>query len=190
VQRIQTDKKYIPEGTSYLANVNKVSSSLSRVDYKLAIPNPFTDFKKYGKGFCIGEGRLEEKVTLDGGIECWDEHLNSQKLIVTEKELGGDILDFEFLSKDKLVVIVSNQGTHVVVFDMTTRKSVLLLTSKGYAFTQIIQNPSRPEFFVTDKRAENPGIHFFSFDKGKILKEDFVRLKLDPQWMVYLPVKY
>ena len=127
---------------------------------------------------------------LDGGIERVD--LATQRaegFLVTEADLGGDIIDFVLVSEHLAYAIVnqSNSKSALLAFDPTTREiTATLLEAAGYTFGAIEMN-DRGELYLADRAVRAPGIRIFRVADGTQLTAAPLNLVLPPLEIVFIP---
>jgi len=134
--------------------------------FRLMGTNPVTAFKTdlLGNLFLGCAGNLGAMSENDGGIERLDPHAErSEKVVISEKELGGDLIDFEILDDKRGVALISLPETELVVFNVQTgkRERSLLKTSK-YDLVRLSWDKRRQRLYVADRTKERPAIREFS----------------------------
>jgi len=110
--------------------------------------------------------------SLDGGIELIDPlGMKSIGWMVTEEELGGDLIDFALGPEKKGYAIVSDAAsvTSVVSFDVAsgTRLSTVF-RSDGYELSDLIVTPCG-HLVVCDRDYESPGLRIFDAVTGQAI---------------------
>jgi hypothetical protein len=178
LQRLDPRRKYAPSDYSLAVEVETVTDKVSR-EVKLMRPNPVTDFKARGGRLYVGEAGAFGKP--DGGIEAWDlSTLRPERLVVDERELGGDLVDFEILGERLGAAIVAAPETKLVSFDPTTgRRLPKVVDGKGFTFASLVYDSERGLLYLADRDERRPGIRVFD---AKSLEE---RAQL--RWDLVLP---
>jgi hypothetical protein len=191
LQRLDT-RTYEPNKVSYFLSVDPKSDEVVGVQ-KLGLkkPIPFAYPKILGDDLFIGEAGVLDRKTpvLDGAIERFDARTQkSRGFIVSEKDLGGDILDFEMLDGARGVAIVSTPVTRVVAFDSATGrvKTLLDVERPGLRYAQVLADHDRNVFFVLDRDTRAPGVRVFGFDLLERV-EQRIGLELPPFRAVLAP---
>jgi hypothetical protein len=181
---------YQPSGKSYLGLLDTKKNILKTAPIELEEPNPFTELKVKDGFLYVGEMEFIDRDVpiLMGGIERFDAlTLKSQKMVISEKELGGDIQDFEILTPTQGVAIVGTPDTEVVLFDPSTgKKNQVLLAREGIRFAHVMADYERQVFFVADRNASSPSIRIFDFN-GVEKAALQISLKLPPFRMLLAP---
>ncbi len=167
LQQLDT-RTYNPAGPGMLVVIDPQTDTVdAELTRPLARSNPFTEFKTWNGDLYLGEAGVMDrtKPVLDGGIEKLDgKNFRSGGIVVSELALGGDILDFEILTAELGVAIISTPQTDVVLFlPGTGQKVSLLLSGGGYRFAHVLVDRERSLFYLADRLAENPAVRVFDF---------------------------
>jgi hypothetical protein len=163
LQRLDTRNGFIPSGKSQVAIVDiardRVQSALD-----LLYANPTSDFKRGNDGmiYVAGAGKLGVE---DGGIEALDpDSLRSAGSVIEEKELHGDLVDFEILSPTLGVAIVSTPKSRLVAFNPTTHRRLPgepLLSPPDYSLQGLALDRFRGLLYLADRTRGGPAIRLF-----------------------------
>jgi len=189
VQRLNQKAGFVPAGNSLVAILDThfdiVTNSL-----ELKATNPVSSFKPTDDGhLLIAEaGRVGSPSELDGGIELIDaDNVKSLGFITTEKQLGGDLIDFECVSDLKCVAIVSKPQTELVVFDRSSGEVLkVLVKSTGVHLREVLMDKSEGLLYLADANPIQPSIRVFSVDDFEERTELKWKLKLPPFQMKLL----
>jgi len=131
--------------------------------------------------------------TLEGGIE----YLNPEDhtlsgLLITEKELGGDMVDAVIASSTKgyAVIAVTKQeksATHIVSFNPSTGKKLGdILTSDAWVYSFLELNPDGSELWVTDRTMNAPGIRIFKVSDDSEVTSKPIDVGLPPSMVCFV----
>lgn len=173
--QLQRLKDYVPSEYSSVLTIGIDDQTIKET--RLLRTNPVTDFKEGPDGsLYLGEAGWQGAVSkLDGGIEKFSpDSFQSQGIVVTEETLGGDIMDFEILSEELGVAVVSTPRSKLVAFNPKTghlirsQEALLLPEGEPYTFPFLVQDRARKLFYLTDRDKQNPGIRVF---RSETLKE-------------------
>jgi hypothetical protein len=162
VQRLDTANGFVPTDASYVCVVDTRSDELT-ASIKLRHVNPVTAVKKGPEGeLLVGcAGKTGMVSALDGAIERLDPVAGTSSEVLSEAALGGDLIDFEILSKDRGVAIVSSGSiTKLVAFD--PRRGTFdktWATSPGYHLQQLLWDGTT--LWVADRNPLAPGVRRF-----------------------------
>ncbi len=179
-----------PTGPSRLAVIDITTDTLIDT-IELTGENPFSATKgltvRKGKIWVANAGQFE---VMDGGLESVDlARGESDGIVVSEDQLGGDITDFVFVADDLAYALVSRPGfvTALVSFDPTTGSiNDTLLESEGFSLFDIELN-DRGELFLADRRRQQDGIRIYRAEDGVELTDEPIDLGLAPFEIVFLP---
>jgi hypothetical protein len=108
----------------------------------------------------------------DGGIEVVDPYTyQSEGVLVSDGDLGGDVLDFQIMGTTLGWAITNNSSfqTSLVRFDPTTAQvSQTVLTSAGFDLVDL-EMSFDGRLFVGDRDAGNPGVRIYDPVGGSLL---------------------
>ena len=183
IQRLNRLKSFTPNGESQIAVIDPSRRSI--VDQiSLKGTNPVTPFKiGYDQTLWVANaGFVGAKSQLDGGIERLDPfQRESLGFVISEEELGGDLVDFECASKRACVAIVSSPETKLIQFDPEHGKKIRTLwTSSGYHLLQILRDSKTKLLYLVDSNPEDPSVRVWSEETLDEIKENKWRLELPP----------
>ncbi len=151
--------------------------------FRLKGTNPVTSFKRdpAGNVYIGSAGNIGAYSDLDGGIERLDARGGAaDRFVIEEKELGGDVMDFEILDAKRGVALISRPNTELVAFNVETgKKEKTLLSSSGYDLVRILWDKKRGRLFVSDRTATGPKLH--EFDTATLTEARQIPLLL-PVW--------
>ncbi|MCU0660918.1 MAG: hypothetical protein MUC50_01160 [Myxococcota bacterium] len=126
---------------------------------------------------------------LDGGVESYD--LDTGKLsglIVTEKALGGDVVDVVIVSEriGYAVIGTSAGTTKLVSFDPTAGTlTEELIASEGWDLYYLEVDPKAMELWVADRTPQAPGIRIFDAGLADELTDEPIGVGLPPFMMCF-----
>lgn len=179
----------LPKGPGAVAVLDTETDALEDKAISLLGGNPVTEFK-VDPSNQIYVGTMGNYAKLDGGIE----RLGADEFIVTEEQLGGDIVDFTWIDATRLVVIVRT---------LPPVKTQLLLVSTEGSFRKQLVMESQSDFyqglhsvkyvancgaiFVSDRDTENPKIIPISTDTMRAVEDRYFDVGLAPYHMVLAP---
>lgn len=183
LQKLNQFSNFTPEGVPQVVILDLDSDQVSKV-LTLKAANPVTAFKNDLDGkWLLGEaGLVGTQVQLDGGIEKFDPSRGvSLGFIATEQDLGGDLVDFECVSRDRCVAIISKPNTELVAFDPNTgQKTDTLWSSNGYYMRQVLWDSSENLLYLADGNPVEPKIRVWS-------TEGEIKPKPELNWKLSLP---
>lgn len=125
---------------------------------------------------------------FDGGIERIPLASGTPEgFLITEADLGGDVIDFAIVSDRRAYALVNRPGftTALVSFDPVERR--VLAThheSNGYTLFDI-ELSDRGELWLTDRFRRRPGIRLFDAATGTQLTEQPIDVALPPFEVVF-----
>ncbi len=175
---IQRLKDFQPTDYSAILVMNSMSGKTIK-EVRLAAKDPMSKLRyaPAEKAFVIGE--VGVMGALDGGVELlYTDDLSTSGLMITEQELGGDIIDVVILSESKGFAIVSktrddfSASTSVVSFDPGTGKRLSVLAhSDEFDHSFLELDPSGRQLWVAQRKRTQPGIRIFdTFSDEEITK--------------------
>ncbi len=123
----------------------------------------------------------------DGGVELFDPKTQEVSgFIVTEAQLGGDVLDV-YLHSDALgyalvgVPAGDASYTHMVTFNPATGEVIEdILTPSAWVLQSFEPTPNGKELWVADRTPEAPGIRVFDTATGEELTDKPIDVGLPP----------
>jgi len=128
-------------------------------------------------------------VTDGGGIERVDPvGMRSRGLVITEAELGGDIIDFAPWTPERAYAIVSLPGfeTALVAFNPATGQRIGVVWNPGdFVLADLLSYPTG-HLFVADRDYFNPGVRVFDATDGSPVAGPLFTC-LPPNELVILP---
>jgi len=179
-----------PAENGALAIVDTTSDQLVG-SVELSGENPFTATK----GLLVRSGRLwmsevGDFNVFDGGLEYVDLASDTRSgIVVSERDLGGDITDVAFVSDELAYAIVSRPGftSALVSFNPQTHQLLSTVqTTNGYNFYDIELN-DRGELFMADRSSRKAGIRIFRAADGMPLTDGTIDVGLPPFEILFLP---
>lgn len=188
LQNLDRDNGFAPTEKSHLAVIDTARDELDgeRPFVELKVTNPVSDIKWGPENvYVAGEGFVWKKSKLDGGIVSLNaQTLGSQELIIDEKTLGGDIVDFEIPRSDLAVAIVSRPfftvDSRLVEFNPRDPTRVkVVLTGTGDSLHGLVLDREKNQLFVLDRSPSKPGI--------RVLDAQTLRVKENLRLDVGLP---
>lgn len=156
---------------------------------ELSGENPFAATKGltvYGGKLLVSlTGRLREH---DGGIERIDiaSH-RGEGFVVSEADLGGDIIDFVFASDERAFAVVNHHdfSTSLLAFNPSRGAIESTLIARANYVADIELN-DRGELYVADRTFRRPGLRVFRAADGTELTERPIDLGLPPFEILFL----
>lgn len=159
----------------------------------LVFKNPVTEFKRVGDSVYLGgaDVRVLNELTEEskkGGIEKMTAELETVGVVITEKKLKGDLLDFEILRKDFGVAAVGTPDARLVAFNPETgeaydEEKFPPIVEKGYRFVQVLHDVAEKRLLVADKGSADGSVRpkIRVFDENMVEQKDkAIELPLPP----------
>jgi len=186
LQKLNRLAQYEPTDSSVIAVLNPAESRIESTIQLMGV-NPVTAMKMGADGYVLvgSAGFVGGKSKLDGGIEKIDP-VNKKSLgfIAQEKDLGGDIVDFECLTPGSCVAIIASPETQFISFDPVTGQRLRTLwKSEGYHLRQILRDGEKKILYVADANPFNPLIRVWSEEDLMEQKHLNWKLELPPYQM-------
>lgn len=182
LQRLDQQAGFVPTENSQVAIIDPRYDVVIN-SFPLKATNPVTAFKETNDGFLLvaEAGLVGSSSELDGGIEMIDpQKIKSLGFITTEKQLGGDLIDFECVSDSQCVAIVSKPQTELVVFDRKSGEVVeVLVKSQGLHLREVLLDKTEQLLYVADANPIQPSIRVFSVNG--------FQERIDLKWKLKLP---
>jgi DNA-binding beta-propeller fold protein YncE len=180
----------LPAGNGVIAVIDTTNDTVIDA-IELSGENPFAATKgltlRRGALYVAEAGLFGE---LDGGIERVDlARRQAEGFLVTEEDLGGDIVDFVLISDHLGYAIISRTdfNTALVAFDPAEGRVIDTLVSvDGFTLLDIEAN-DRGEIFLTDRQRERDGVRIFRAADGVELTAAPLDMGLAPFEVVFLP---
>ncbi len=179
-------ESFLPVNESYLVEIDADSGDIV-ADYQLA---------------ATPSGRLRYNETLerivlvasgefgnpdDGGIELFDPVAGqAEGLIVTEQQLGGDLVDVAIASQTVGFAVLGEMSgqlgrTKVAMFDPSTGQLTRLLEeADAWNHMYLELTPDGSELWLSERRMSSPGIRIFDAADGEELTEAPLDVGLPP----------
>lgn len=176
---------WVPSPPSYLAVVDLATDELVDVDplregmqgIELAGLNPIAPMQiDWNTGDLFVPEAGEYAVIDAAGIERIDlQTWESKGMVVTEAELGGDLIDFALWSAGRGYAVVSDAdfNTKLLSFDPTGGAPEVLYSPGGYVLGDVLAHPSG-YLFMVDRDYSTPGVRIYDAESG-----DFVAGPID-----------
>ena len=187
LQRLNRNDGYQVANYSSLLLVDPKTDQVTQ-EWKLTANNPVTEIKVGPSGDCfVGlGGKMGMYSELDGGIERLDPQSGKPLgLVVTEAQLGGDIVDFEVLDSGYIAIVAWEGKTSLVFWNQALDTLTTLHRSEGYDLRSLIFDPSRGQVYVADRLASRPSVTAWSV--GSWEKQFEIVTELPPYHMELLP---
>ncbi len=182
LQILDQDAVFRPAGPARLAVVDTTDDSLVG-SVELELTNPFAETKGLiyddarRRLYVGGPGRVFADFT-DGGIEAVNvDTLESEGVLMTGAELGGDLFDFVIVGDRRAYAIVAyaDETNSVVELDLDRREVVLPELLSSAEMISDIELTETGELWVAfreDSGEATPGVRIFSIaDNGEITDE-------------------
>ena len=191
IQRLDRNYYWLPSGTSYIAVVDCDADTLLDTDpgqagiqpIELSYTNPFSNIQ-YNPFInrlyvsCVGSWGVN-----DGGVEIINhETLQSEGLLFTESNAGGDINDVEIFSASLGYAIVTNSSfnTDLISFNPATGAKLATVYSPGdYVINDIEISPGG-KIFLADITITAPGIRIYNAYDGSVISSGAISTGLPP----------
>ena len=148
-----------PVAVSQVLQWDRAAKRFSPFD--LQTKNPVTSFKRDldGNVYLGCAGKMGMNAALDGAIEWLGANGRSEKAIVTEGELKGDLVDFEILGGNIGVALISKPQTALVAFDVARGKLLqTVLETPGYQLVRLALDRSKGRLYVSDQNRQQPAL--------------------------------
>ena len=182
IQRLDRDLAlWPPVPPSYLAVVDLATNELVDVDplspgmqgIELTGLNPIAPMQiDWNTGDLLVPEAGQYAEIDDGGIERVDlEQWVSNGMMITETELGGDLVDFALWSADKAYAVVSDAAynTKLLSFDPTGGiPPEVLYNPGGYVLGDLLTHGS-DYLFVVDRYYIDPGVRVYNAETGALV---------------------
>ncbi len=169
VQRLKD--RIVPSESSLIAMVRPSGEVRT---FPLLATNPVTAFKRDRQGnLYVGTaGHLGSIAANDGGIELLNvAGERSERMVITEQTLGGDLIDFEILDENRGVALISKPSTKLVQFNVATGLvERQLMGTDGYDLVRLHLDRQRNRLYLSDRRKAQPAIQEFSVDELKLVR--------------------
>lgn len=154
-----------PVGTSQVLQWDRAAKRFSPFD--LETKNPVTTFKRDPDGNvylgCAGKTGMD--AALDGAIERLAPAGRSEKAVIREADLKGELIDFEILDRNRGVALISKPQTALVLFDVGRGKvTQTLKESAGYHFVRLALDRAKGRLYVSDINRTRPTLRVFRTD--------------------------
>ncbi|MCB0406116.1 MAG: hypothetical protein KDD51_15150 [Bdellovibrionales bacterium] len=193
LQRLTRDPKSLllrPKDPGAVAVLDVQADKFLPQAIELAGANPVTDFKVNPHGE-LYVGTMGEYAKLDGGIE----RVGGKKgFVVTEKELGGDIVDFAWIRENELVAIVRTLPpvrTRLLHVSLDAERKTTVITERSGDFYEGLHSVLYVEncgaIVVAERDTENPKLSFISVEDFKYVPGRYLDVGLAPYHMVLAP---
>ncbi len=164
VQRLDTDHGHRPTDVSYVGVVDLATDELmGRIS--LTYVNPVTAVKNDSAGaLYVGSAGRLGVGSLDGGIERLRPGTFTTEVIVTEAQLGGDLIDFELIHADRgVAVIARGAATRLIEFNVKTGAvGRTWADSNGYDFQEVLWDGLT--LWAADRSPSGPSLRVFTAD--------------------------
>lgn len=166
-------------------------------EVKLSGVDPISKLRYCPSEEALVIGEVGRMGVLDGGVELLKtKDLSLSGFVVTEQELGGDIIDVVVLSNVKGYAIVSNTrdnfsaSTKVVSFDTTTGELLSVLAqSEDFDHSFLELDPSGKQLWVAQRKRTEPGIRIFDTSSDEELTEKPIDVGLPPFMICFAKLK-
>lgn len=178
LQRLDRDDFFRPATNGAVVVIDSTSDTV--VDtIELAISNPFTETKgltydAHTRRILVGgPGTLFSNLD-DGGIEAVDPNAaTSLGVLLTGKDLGGDLVDFAMLGSSRGFAIVADENFVASIvefdFDRGVIGSPLLSSSQNLSDIEVLEDGT---LWVLDRNCFDPGLRAFrANDREEITAE-------------------
>ena len=179
-QKLDRNNWYAPDGPGLLLVMDL--DTLQWLDpIQLTGGDPYTKIRLDGQGrFLVG--CVGYWAVLDGGLEVVNPATGlSEGFLLTEAELGGDILNFDFADGDVLYALTSDAAfvTRISRVDTVSGSVTPLVTSTGYDLADLAWDGDF-QLYVADRQTTAPGIRVFDSVSGSELTTGAVTTGLPP----------
>ncbi|MCB0418656.1 MAG: hypothetical protein H6617_08930 [Bdellovibrionaceae bacterium] len=193
LQRLTRDPKtplMLPKDSGAVAVLDIESDTLQPKAIALTGGNPVTDLKFDPKGDLF-VGTMGQYAKLDGGIE---RVTGKPGFVVTEEELGGDIVDFAWTGETELVAIVRSLPpvhTRLLRVQLGESRSQTIITERPRDFYEglhsVLYLENCNSVVVADRDTENPRLFFVSLEDFAYVPGRYLSVGLAPYHMVVAP---
>ncbi len=164
-QRLDRNNWYAPTGPGLLLVFNLADRTWSP-PVALAGADPYTRIRTMtdaGGRTLLAVGCVGYYALLDGGIELVDPAAGqSEGYLLTEQELGGDVINFVFSGPQSLHVLLSSSSfaTSIVHVDLGGGGTTLVDASSGYTHADLAWDGDF-QLYVADRTVGAAGIRVF-----------------------------
>lgn len=179
-QKLDRGNWYSPSGPGQLL-VLDLETLQWRTPINLAGSNPYTKIRLGSQGKLL-VGCVGYWATFDGGIESIDPVMGlSEGYLVTEADLGGDILNFVTTADGRLHALTSNASFVTRISRVTPADGDVtpLLTSTGYDLSDLAWDGDF-QLYIADRKVGASGIRVFDSTSGAELTSSPVSTTLPP----------
>lgn len=156
---------------------------------ELAFANPFAATKgivydeRQAKLFLAGPGRIATDLD-DGGLEALDpQSLETSGLLLSGKDVGGDLFDFVVAGSRRILAIVADAtANRVVDVDLASRsvRDVLLTSTELISDIELNELGELWVAFREDSKTADPGIRIFEIGANRELTDTPIALGQAP----------
>ncbi|MBN2802867.1 MAG: hypothetical protein JXR91_07220 [Deltaproteobacteria bacterium] len=206
VERLNIANSFKPSDYSLLLIIDVKSNKVER-NIKLSFTNPFgllEYFEFYNSLVIVESGvftSMNDSTSYDGGVELFN--LETGELsgaIISENELGGDILDAVLLNDKKGYAIVGKKSdtgskTDVVSFipgisgvagNAAAGKVIkTVLKSDSWSYNSVSLSPDGSQIWISDRSIYSPGIRIFNTDDDKEIQDSPIDTGLPPSMVCF-----
>jgi len=193
IQRLDRSNFFRPVSNGALVVID-IANDTVITTVELQLSNPFAATKglvydqRSGKIYVGGPGALFSSLE-DGGIEAINaETLSSEGLLISGKELGGDLTDFFMLGSRRAYAIVAADSfvASLVELDFDQRTVVSLLTTSPQQLSDIEITESG-QLWLSDRDCLDPGLRVFSISDNRELTTQPIYPGLTPFNLLFWP---
>ncbi len=202
-QRLDQDNWFSPTDYSSLLLIDAEEKSITE-EVHLSFTNPNTPIIQDQVTGDLLIGEIGHYGVMDGGVERIDpDTLQSKGIVITEEELGGDLIAMDIDSKGRLYMLVQDSSFMSRMVAINTDNSdkmakgegtkdaqaappaVEELTEDGLSMTALaVDNMDR--VWVADRDPVNPGLRIFTEDGKTELTQAPIDTGLPPQQIIFL----
>jgi hypothetical protein len=185
LQMLNRKKLKSAEEVGQIAILDTRLDQLARKPLLMKRKNPTSSFKSFGGNLYVG--MTGEWGRFDGGIEAWSlKEEKSLDIIIDERFLGGDLLDFEVMNTNEFITLtMGSQGDTKVQKVTLNPKSIETVDStKGFEISKILYNPQLKYLYVSVRQRNKYGVRVFDMKLNKEI--DFIRTDIPPESMFFI----
>lgn len=162
LERLDENNFFAPTGPSFVIVVDTVTNAQMEV-----IPvevNPITDLVKLPNGNLLLGSSGNFGVIGDGGINLIDTATNTNSVVISDEQLGGDLNQIVMITDTKGYALINDPSfnTSIVSFDVSTGTvGKTVVASEGFNIGGLAVNADK-EVYVSWRVNDNPGVRIFN----------------------------
>lgn len=183
-----------PGDYSSLLVIDGASGTVER-EIRLSTRDPFAPLRYVPALDAISVPEVGLFGELDGGVELLaPDAAGPAGLVVTEAELGGDLVDALVVDATRGYAVIAvadgggQQHTELVRFDPSSgQRRATLLAAAGFDYSFMALSPDRRQLWLTDRTRSAPGVRVFSVADDRQLTAAPIDTGLPPFMICFVP---